>query len=770
MVNDLVKNILIKFKVDDREIKKIQEGLSKGSSPAGQAGQSPMKNLPDSVRQILQMSREMDKVGMKMNKSFENMAKAAKSIAKDYLRDAERQLDQISRKAENRIRALERMQRAGASTQAVERMQARVTEALGAAQSKTRDIRDLSALAGMGGGGGRIGMIAGMLPGMAGGAAIMGGLQAPSQIAGMFQSAIGTSAQANAVIGSELVRRRTDTYQANLLNSIMNVRNRQDVQAKQYSDRQVRAETTKKISGGLFGLALSGAGIWGGAKAGAAIGGAAGSVVPIVGTGVGAAVGGILGGIGGAMLGSGRMSDTWNYFAQGGKETFRTQQFQDARDKLQAQSIDPYLYQRFRENSPAYSRANRLLDLNNQTAMDFRGKAFAAQVTGSEAYQMATSLRPEFGAAAGLNITEQILSTRRRTGFDASVLQGIMGQQAKFGVGGPKEAQSNFEKIMTTSFAKGVEDSGLLEKMAQLVTAYQSTQTVTTDSGRIAQQIMSGIGPGQENNIRAIEAAVGAQKRSADMYQEGGFRGFKKMQMAGEITRQLGVGGPEATDFQIALSGLGYEEGRRFLEERGAPSEVLEKYDKFQFDALVTTPSGKKAFSALDMKRASGEQPSDAERKAAQSALIASGYTKSTEVASAAVERYLNEGKIPQASLVEGEAKKTAAATAMEARMSGKGGTAEEMQEALGFEGLAKEDKDIQANVRQNMDAAIKLFREQAEAAKSFGEGVSLSSEKVKELDEALGRLVEIVNSHTSRMRGGASAASLVGNSGGTGN
>lgn len=742
MVNDIIKNILIKLRVDDRDLKKVQEGLLKGTpggSPAGGAGS--LKTLPDSVRQILQMSREMDKVGIKMNKSFDNMARAAKSIASDYLKKAEQQLDQISRKAENRIRALDRLQKMDASQESVQKMQARVDESMGAAQGRLRDIQEMKGLKGPG----MIGRIGGGLQ-IAGAA-----LGAASQIAGFLHERNAITAQFAGAAGNELVQRRTDTYSGNLLNSIMNVRNRQDIQALAFSKKQTATRDWQmRLAGYASAVGIGGA---------VAMGTGAGTIAGPLGMGAGALLGaGVYG-----------MYQAGKYFLTPQREAEKLSAFQQGRTALQAQSIDPYLYQRFRENSPAYARGNRLLQMNDANAQAFRGAAFSAQMTGAEAYQTATALRPEFGAGAATGITRQIMTARLRTGFDTQTLQTIMGGQAKFGVGGPKEAQANMEKIMTVSFSKGIEDSGLLEKMTQLVTAYQSGQTVATDAGRIANQIMSGIAPGQQNNVRSIEAAVGAQSRAADMYQEGGFRGFKKMQMSSEIAKKMGVSPDQSTDFQIALSGLGYEEGRKFLVDRGASPDILGKYDKFQFDALATSPSGKKAFDALDMKRKSGEQPTDAERKSAESALMATGYTKRTEVAAAAVQRYFAEGIVPMG---EGKEQMEAAAAAMTKRMvGGAGATAEEQQMALQFGGMGKEDVAISKNIRQNMDAAISLFKEQADIAKDFGDEVGITTENVEKLDKALSNLIDTINAKTVQLGGKSSArppsTAPVGNKGG---
>lgn len=738
MADDFVKNILLRFKIDDRDLKKVQEGLMRGgpTSGPGAAASAPIKGLPDAVRQILQMSREMDKIGLKMNKSFDNMAKAAKAIAGDHLKQAERQLDQISRKAELRIRAVDRLRQSGASQDAVTRMQARADESLGAAGSKLREIQELRGPQGPS-----------MLQIAGGGLQIAGAaLGVGAQVVGTFQRSEATNAQYTGAAGNELVRRRTDLYQGNLLNSIMNVRNRQDQKAIEYAKSQRNKEDWKQ------GL-MTGAGVLGGIGSMMAAGAVAGSVVPGLGTVAGGLVGGIVG-MGGAALAAGSAMRGAEYFMTPGRRAgVELQKFQEGRDLIQQQSIDPYLYQRFKENSPAYARANRLLGFNSDQASQFRQSSFGSMMTATEAAGIATGFRPQFGSAAGVGLTKQVQGARLTTGFDSSTLASILGQQAKFGTGGTSEAGRNFEKIMSVSFSKGIEDSGLTEKMAQLVSAYQASQTVTTDSGRVAAQIMSGIAPGQENNPRAIEAAVAAQQAAAGRYQEGGYVGFKKMRMSGTLANQVGLKGQEAGDFQLAMAGASYEEGMKILERYHANPEAMKTYNKFQTESLKTTRSSTGAIEQIEKYRDAGIPIPEELKNAAITAYQAAGRGGS-EQAAAEVQRVMNGGTT--AITEKGtSARALAAGKATAELVGGPGATAEGRQEALAISGAGKEDQAISDNIRKNMNAAVELFQEQGEAASNFGENVDLTSDKAKALAGALDDLITAINSKT-RALGGA--------------
>ena len=150
----------------------MQDALTKKTGGAATGGSGPTSpNAPgginDTVKKILEMSRELDRIGAKTSKSWDKVSQAAKNIAKDYLKESEKQLDTISRKVELKIRALERLKRMGASEDVIRRQEARVNQAVGMGQEKMSEMRGLSQMAGLGGGagGGRVGGIASALGG-----------------------------------------------------------------------------------------------------------------------------------------------------------------------------------------------------------------------------------------------------------------------------------------------------------------------------------------------------------------------------------------------------------------------------------------------------------------------------------------------------------------------------------------------------------------------------------------------------------------------------
>ena len=762
MTDDIVKNILIRLKVDDKDVKRMQDALTKKTGGAATGGSGPTSpNAPgginDTVKKILEMSRELDRIGAKTSKSWDKVSQAAKNIAKDYLKESEKQLDTISRKVELKIRALERLKRMGASEDVIRRQEARVNQAVGMGQEKMSEMRGLSQMAGLGGGagGGRVGGIASALGGPMGiaqlVAAVAGG---GASVVRTFQQAQATNAQYTGSAGSMLVGRKIEAREGNLLTSIMNVKNRQDEKAMNYAKSQLAKEDAARALTGVAGLAGGAAGILGAGAAGAATGAAVGSIFPGIGTLAGGLVGGAMA-IGGAALAGNTALSTGRYFLNpGDRESLRLAKFQEGVQIAQAQSMDPYIYNQFRAQQGQTYQTNRLMQMGDSSGFAMRMSAIDNMMDPQQMQQMALGFRSRFGNMSAADMATQSSGAALQLGLSQQGAQQAIGRLGFAGQGGTQQARDNLEKIMSAGLAKGIEDSGLLERVTELVTAYQESQSVATDSGRIAQEMLSGIGP--DVNARTIEAASGAQKVLAGFMNQGGYRGFEKMR---GVQKALADAGIFDMDSQIAASGMSLEE---LQSESGqamlgiTDPEVKKKFTSsisdIQKKVSVTSREGRGKLEALRKKRQSGEPITEQDIRSLSTTMRAQEQSAlSPDEAFAAARSVLSrEGIIDETTAGDLKGFKT------QQEAAARGGTAEAKTESARFRGMGATEKDVQG-LRTNMDSYIEEFNKQMEATKNFGESVDLTVDGVKRLSDALNQLAGQIEQMTARPAGSRS-------------
>jgi hypothetical protein len=756
MTDDIVKNILIRLKVDDKDVKRMQDALTKktggvatGSSGSGASSPNAPGGINDTVKKILEMSRELDRIGVKTSKSWDKVSQAAKNIAKDYLKESEKQLDAISRKVELKIRALDRLKRMGASEDVIKKQESRISQAVGMGQEKLSEVRGLSQLVGSGGGGGISSALGGPMGIAQLVAAVAGG---GSAVVRAFQQAQATNAQYTGSAGSLLVGRKIEAREGNLLTSIMNVKNRQDEKAMSYAKSQLAKEDAARALTGVAGLAGGVAAMLGAGATGAKVGAAIGSVFPGLGTLAGGIVGSAIG-IGGAALAGSSALNTAKYFLNpGDRESFRLAKFQEGVQIAQAQSIDPYIYNQFRAQQGQTYQTNRLLQMGDSSGFAMRMSAINNMMDPQQIQQMALGFRGRFGNMAAADMATQSSFAAIQLGLSQQGAQQAIGRLGFAGQGGTQQARDNLEKIMSAGLAKGIEDSGLLERVTELVTAYQESQSVATQSGRIAQEMLSGVGP--DVNARTIEAAASAQQALSNMFNQGGYRGFEKMRgIQGFMAKQ----GINSTDFLLAASGMSREEllseqGMQVLgiTDPGAQEQFRSMLEETGKSITVTSREGRGKIEALRKKKQRGQPITEQDIMGVAMTMVAQDKMSPDQAASAARMALTREGILDQPTGADLDAFKS------QQEAAARGGTAEAKAESARFRGMGATEKDIQG-LRTNMDSYIEEFNKQMEATKDFGQAVDLTVDGVKKLSDALDKLtkkIEQINAQPIGPRG----------------
>jgi hypothetical protein len=366
---------------------------------------------------------------------------------------------------------------------------------------------------------------------------------------------------------------------------------------------------------------------------------------------------------------------------------------------------------------------------------------------------MALQFRGRFGNMGAADMSKQVSGAALQLGLSTEGTQQAIGRLGFAGQGGTQQARENLEKIMSAGLAKGIEDSGLLERVTDLVTAYQESQGAQTDSGRIAQQMLSGIGP--DVNARTIEAAASAQQSMGNMMQQGGIRGFVKQRLIMDFFRKQGITDPDKifAAGRMSMEDLQSEGGQKLLglDESQRSAFQRDMVDQFYKEVGTTTSSGANKINALKKKKAAGQTVTEEDINSLGATLFAQGDAADDSSARALARQILTKqgvlDPVGAAGLDAFKAQQEAAA---------RGGTAEAKAESLRFKGMGATETDIQG-LRTNMDAYVQEFGRQMEATKSFGEQVDLTTDGVKRLSDALNALAGQIEQMTGRPSGSRS-------------
>lgn len=256
MVNDVVKNFLIKFKVDDRELKRATDSNNVLKQLGG-------GNPQGFIRNVDKLQRDLRQVFTKdMPKAFTDLGKVADKLREQQFNRMKNDLERLGRVLEQRMARLD---------------QATTPDQRAFATRKLNRTVDLMSnisgrAAGMGGGGGGMaGMAAGAGNFLFGVSAALGGINE-------FRNA---NLQNLTISKSPFIQRRQQFFEGNYEDAVMQALERGDTRAREF------AKTSRQLRSAQMG-ALGAGGILAAAGSGAAVGmGVGGPIGAMIGAGVG---------------------------------------------------------------------------------------------------------------------------------------------------------------------------------------------------------------------------------------------------------------------------------------------------------------------------------------------------------------------------------------------------------------------------------------------------------------------------------------------------
>lgn len=567
MIGDIVKNILLKIKVDTSEASKAAQGIARGGG--GLRAGLDLKSIPQHVKAMMDLTSRAEKMGGTWAKALGSLSKESRSFLTDFVQGQKRATDEMVNKLTRAQQQLNRLRDSGASAGRIGRAESlvagragQVNQRFAAAQSAQQFLDE-----------GTASNYSGIAKGVGGAAALAGA------VASLVTKSMESSAARAATAGAFMVQRRIDVYKNNMLDAIMNQTDNLDVKAQQQADKIMRGKDI-----------MAAAGIIGGGAT-AAVGALA--ELPTAGLSTGL----VLGGGAAALAGA-------SHFAT--REQTRMNEILKAREQLKAQSLAPFVYQNFQDTSAEYARGDRLMRFNQEQSNKFHMNALGNYMDPTEALGLAAGFRPIFGSKSAQGMTTAVQRARISTGFDTDVLTSMIGGQAQFARGGPGGAGNNLSDAVEKGFAGALRDTGSLQGLLQLTGTYQAQQNVRTSTADIAGQIVSGLGPGDVNSqgeadSRALQASSRALAARDALYSKGGFVGFKRMNMAADMATQMGLTGTDALNaIGVISNSKDMQTGLANLQSMGATPEMLSKYKDFTNNAMVSKPGDAELFKKID--------------------------------------------------------------------------------------------------------------------------------------------------------------------------
>lgn len=514
MANDIVKQIILSFKGDTKQLQKdvnqMKEALSKldkvGSS--GSAVSKLAKNFQD-------FSKSAKDAGITLSKDFTRVQKIIKEIATQDLRRVGQEADQMAQKAERRLKRLQEMERQGASGPRLDRARrlASGTDArLGALMESFNERA-----AGMGGGRGGGGAAGGIGPfGQFAASAITAGAIAalPDRIASFAQERHRQALVNPSVASNFAIQQRLAAYQGD---ATMGVLGRKGAigRAQKYAEDQSFWGKFRDYGTLGAGAALLG----GGALA------AAGAVTSA--TGVGAIAGVPMTALGLGMMGAGGAALTAggtgviDRVFNNKTEAEKTRAKQEGLEAEKARLIDPQLYASFRESAESRARLQNDMGMTSHDAYALRLRALDAAVTPEQQDQMMRQFRPLVGARQAGNMSVIAGQQALMQGMDVGTSSQMLMQMASGGKGGSQNAQKQMEDMFTRAVEAGITDAGLRESLEKATSQMVENSNIRMDSGQLMSSLLNYM-PAQKSgepvDPRAARAAEEAMRIREDRF------------------------------------------------------------------------------------------------------------------------------------------------------------------------------------------------------------------------------------------------------------
>lgn len=529
MSNDIVKQIILKFKSDTKsieaDVKKIGDAfnkLDKGSQ--GGAVNKLAKSFQD-------MEKSAQRVGVTLNKDFTKIQKIVKDLATKDLQQIGKQTEQLAVKAERRLRRMQEMEQRGVSGTRMERAKTLA----GATSDKLQANMDLfgQRAAGMGppgGGGGGImsaavgaggGGIGKMISGAISAAAIASIAQAPQEIAKYITERMATGTQNRAIASNFAVQQRIAGYRSDITMGAM-AQVGGVARAKRQSNIQSGINKAGDYTTGALGIAggaaigVGGAlaGAQGGAMLGAFTGPAAPIAVPVL-----AGLGALAGAYGGMKFGAYASKGAVDRIFNNKTEAEKTQIFQSELEKEKMSSIMPHLADQFMGSAKSRARLQQEFGITSDRAFALRQTGFGNMMEPEEQAALMRQFKPVVGAGAAGAMANTAAAQGLNQNMSTGSAAGILSDLAMGGKGGTNAAQKNMEEMFGRAVEAGVTDAGIREALEQVVAEIAKTSPSRGDTSTMMGNLLRYL-PEQQGAVdpRAMSAAVSARALGEEIY------------------------------------------------------------------------------------------------------------------------------------------------------------------------------------------------------------------------------------------------------------
>lgn len=492
-------------------------------SKLSKAGTSP-QGLGKLSKDMEQFVKNTDKFGKSMDSSFKKLSQNIREIASTHLTQLQTKIEQMGTKAERRITKLREMEKqydqmksSGASQEELSKYSRKMNRvAAVSAGSNQRLTEYMDEYQGLESTLKRPGLAQRMRPYGAVAASLA---QAVATGAGYYQSALTAENQNTAYLGGQLQQRRIAAYRGDLTEQVMQAKDQSFTKARAFARKQTNAEDVKQVGSSIAG----GLGIGAGAAFGAGVLGIAAAPVAL---GIGAVAG--LGYAG---------SKLYNYFGQGGKETFEKSQEQSFIEAEKRRNMTAYYTQRFQETAGDRFNFQRQMEMGSEAALQMRQSGYANYVSAGQMQQASLNFRQRFGNNPSLAIQSAQLSGSQ--GMDFGTAQAMIGQAAVSGTGGQAKTKESITEMYSQAFSRGLTDSGLIELLQKAVLGQSSTSAgqvnLSTQMARMVKDVMDASG-GATPSARQIEGVMQAEQYRESLTSQGGEGGYVDMSDLSRLT------------------------------------------------------------------------------------------------------------------------------------------------------------------------------------------------------------------------------------------
>lgn len=542
MANEIVKQILLRFKGDskplEREIKNVEKmaaSLQK-TVQGGQSGTGPSqlsKTLDTYVKQS-------QKFGMTVNKDITKFQKTIQEVATKDLKVLQRQTDDLFRKSEDKLRKLrqaeqnvQQMEERGANARQIRKQQrktVRYGRELGEATSAFESSAQQFNVAAQG------------TPQAPGLMQRMGPLAQLFGPAALMQMAINTpkaldaiqieKRQNEALVASRPIQQRMAMYSGDLSMALLG---KKGVVGAAQKDME-GTRTAGKWTTGLQ-LGLGGAGALGG------LGALALGLGP-AGWAAGAAIGGTIAAYQG-----------YKRWTTNATEREAQEEYQNSLEQRSNALIDPKLYQYFKENAPRRAQFNQVMGYTSERTSNLVTRGLReGMLNPEETLSYAEQLRGVAGAEQAGNLAVGVGRANLRFGLTKGTAASALAAASKFGQGGGKEAEKALEDVFRRGIAGGLKDYGMREEFVKATSQMLQQYSGAISPDQLAKS-MSDLLVGGKGGIRDIEGAAGAQEMEKSLFAGEGSPLESAIAQAGAINQLKKMGVPvTATNVDVLRS------------------------------------------------------------------------------------------------------------------------------------------------------------------------------------------------------------------------